>query len=71
MDINKEVYDKELLNESFIQIVGESSNKKYVYLQDKNRYLNSIFIGKNGVGKTSKVLIFIILWIYLVMIMIL
>ncbi|MGU8718862.1 hypothetical protein [Clostridium perfringens] len=56
MDINKEVYDKELLNESFIQIVGESSNKKYVYLQDKNRYLNSIFIGKNGVGKTSKVL---------------
>lgn len=57
MKITKdEEIDKSLLQEHFTQIIGISNNGNKVYLQERSRYLNTIFVGKAGSGKTTKIL---------------
>lgn len=56
MDINKDNISEEKIQETFTQIIGISNKKKQIHLKERSRYLNSIFIGKAGTGKTTQIL---------------
>lgn len=56
MDINKNNVNDTEIRKEFIQKIAKSDNGKDVYMTKRTRYLNSIFLGLSGTGKTKEVL---------------